>query len=310
MCVLSMCVLSLAPSRAKAQEALWLLTAQQQLAPWHDAVGAALEEEGVAVASRPESDADGCRVLQDALAAARAQGIQRVVCVTWTDGSGAAPARIAINLVRAPDAIGRGVAPIRAGDIARAVHAAYAQAELSLQLGASALLRVDSTPQGALVSLDGEPIGHAPLERRAPPGAHAVELSLDGFAGQEHRLELARGQVSELHATLARAELAGASAAGRASPLNWIVGGALVVASIPALASSLATLARDGDCASTSATQGLCTERVHFGTRSGVLLGLGAAALAAGTWVLLAQPFTIEAAVTPDAAMVRASARW
>jgi hypothetical protein len=46
---------------------------------------------------------------------------------------------------------------------------------------ATGVLTVTTVPLGAAVTLDGEPIGTSPLQKRVRTGSHMVELTMDGF---------------------------------------------------------------------------------------------------------------------------------
>src|SRR5262249_21376549 len=150
-------------------------------------------------------------------------------------------------------------------DLAAAVRAAYRSAELALELGEQALLRVRTTPAGALVAGGGNAGGLSPLERQLDAGAHQPSLSLHGFTSVERELRFARGQAFELEQRLLPISATAANSAPheRLSPLNWILGGVLVAGSVPLLVTSIITLASDGDCARHDAS-GACKDRVHF----------------------------------------------
>jgi hypothetical protein len=90
----------------------------------------------------------------------------------------------------------------------------------------------------------------------------------------------------------------------KASSLNWWLGGALALGAIPLVALPLHTLAREGKCAE-HAGGGQCTERVEFGARSAVMLGAGAAALIAGTTLMIARPFAVGVDVSAERAVIR-----
>jgi hypothetical protein len=93
----------------------------------------------------------------------------------------------------------------------------------------------------------------------------------------------------------------------RVSAWNWVVAGGLAAAAVPALVSSLRTLANDGDIESMTDTT---VTRVDFGARSGVLLGLGIAALAGATYVAAARPLRIDVEASPDHAVLRLTHRF
>jgi hypothetical protein len=297
MLVLSSVAFSATP--AFAQEAAWLPTAAQELASWRSEVQAAFEPEGVVV----RSSAHACESDDAALSAARAAGVEAAICIDVGDD------RASVRLLRSAQQVGSGTADVEQS-IPAAVLSAYHQAQLALDLGAQGLLRVDSVPEGALVTLDDEPIGHAPLERRVAPGSHDLALSLDGFIGERQSVEITRGRVSEAHAKLVRGTADDDAASGPTKPsvANWIVGGVLVAASVPPLVVSIATLANDGDCSKRDSS-GICTERVHFGSLSAALLGLGTAALVAGGYVMIAQPFTVSVDAGPNHALLSITGR-
>ncbi|AKF07911.1 Serine/threonine protein kinase [Sandaracinus amylolyticus] len=74
--------------------------------------------------------------------------------------------------------------------------------ELTMQLpaaAATASLRVDSTPPGASVRIDGTRIGTTPLIAEVLPARHRVVLEHDGYLPAENEVELARAGE---HATL------------------------------------------------------------------------------------------------------------
>jgi formylglycine-generating enzyme required for sulfatase activity len=59
-------------------------------------------------------------------------------------------------------------------------------------------LRVDSTPPGAVVRIDGERAGTTPARIALVPGRHLVALELDGFARESFTVEVERGD-REVH---------------------------------------------------------------------------------------------------------------
>lgn len=71
------------------------------------------------------------------------------------------------------------------------------------------------------------------------------------------------------------------------SPWNWALGGALILASAPALGYGLSSAIQDGDCVATAAAGG-CTSRVRYGAGAAILTVLGGIAFVGGivTWIL------------------------
>lgn len=296
-CAAGALLLALCAARAaQAQEAVWVASPIERAQNWYAAARAALEDEGVLVAEA-EPGSGSCSA-ESARAAAGARGLHLGVCVRPQQERG-----IVVELIRDDGERASGAAPIgRAGE-------AYRRAELALALGREGLLRVRSTPAGALVSVDGRPAGHAPFERRFAPGSHELAFELEGFASERRTVELARGSAVELEVQLSRAGRSQAAPRSETSPLNYILGGALALGGGTAFAIGLAALLRDGDCTERAADGG-CARRVSFGTRSAVLFGAGVAALAAGGVFLLLAPIEVEASADPSSARLDLRARF
>ena len=67
-----------------------------------------------------------------------------------------------------------------------------------------AVLILDSSPRGALVSIDGEVVGTTPLERPLLEGAHTLRVSLDGHVAEERELKIVKGAREQVSLTLKR----------------------------------------------------------------------------------------------------------
>lgn len=55
------------------------------------------------------------------------------------------------------------------------------------------MLAIDAQPAGVLVSIDGELVGRAPVEREVEPGSHWISVSLDGYVSQKREIKSTRG---------------------------------------------------------------------------------------------------------------------
>ncbi len=55
------------------------------------------------------------------------------------------------------------------------------------------VLAIDAQPPGALVSVDGELIGRAPIEREVETGTHWISITLDGYVSQKREISSTRG---------------------------------------------------------------------------------------------------------------------
>ncbi len=140
-------------------------------------------------------------------------------------------------------------------------------------------------------------------------GERVVRVQLEGYTADEQTLEVQPTQSHPASFTLVAAveELPAApTTRTEAHWANWVVGGALIAGGVAALIAPVHTLARSGECVDEPAP-GLCRSEVQFGAVSGVLLGVGVAALAGGVVFLAAQPITVDVIVQPDEASVRVS---
>jgi hypothetical protein len=229
-----------------------------------------------------------------------------------TDASG--PARLELQLFE-PDG---GQIALRAplGKRSRVELASelFEAAQRQLSLGERGLLRITSVPLGAVVWIDGKPAGVTPFEQAQAAGTHALRVTLTDFHSQERRIDLVRGAVSALAVRLRYGGVVGSPAGGidsatrNTSAANFIVGGVLSLAALPALVAGINTLVNDGQCLE-SAADG-CRERARFGVQSALLLSAGAVALLAGGYLLVAQPFGLQAEVSPTAARLQMRARF
>jgi hypothetical protein len=86
------------------------------------------------------------------------------------------------------------------------------------------------------------------------------------------------------------------------------LGGVLSLVALPALVAGINTLVNDGQCLEPAADG--CNERARFGVQSALLLSAGAVALLAGGYLLVAQPFGLEAEVSATAARLQMRARF
>jgi len=171
-------------------------------------------------------------------------------------------------------------------------------------LGEQALLRVDSTPLGAAVHVDGRLAGLTPFEQAWEAGAHEVRVEQPGFETQSARVRLAPGDLHQLRLALRRRTAAhtGLPAAERASPLNFVVGGVLAVAALPLLIGGANPALNDGQCV---ASGPVSCETAHFGAREAVLLGAGALALGGAAVFFIAQPLRLQLEAAPSAGGLR-----
>lgn len=148
-------------------------------------------------------------------------------------------------------------------------------------------IKVEGTPEGATVTVDGQPRGVLPLELRLQPGRHELVFAMAGYLGKRDIVEVAAGQADATKHEVALEPDAGQAADDRRTRWGLIGGPALAVAGTVTLSVALASLARER-----------CTQRAPGGTcvqRDEVATGpvaawstVGALALVGGaTWFAL-----------------------
>jgi hypothetical protein len=98
-------------------------------------------------------------------------------------------------------------------------------------VGDSAQLTVRSTPKGAVVRIDGTPMGVTDMTFGVTPGSHLVTLHKAGYRVSSHRLRLAQRDRRELSSTLVPSRASDDDAPPRAYRwLKWTLAGTAVVA--------------------------------------------------------------------------------
>ncbi|MEQ8454713.1 MAG: PEGA domain-containing protein [Sandaracinaceae bacterium] len=274
-------------------------------------VVAGLEAEGVSVLPADETAAQlegqplaACNALDCGGQVVGTLGVDFAVLVTVWAPRGT-PTSVVVTLIGADDATA-GDAPVVAGDLAGAAREALQAAWQRWRSARMGRLEVRSEPSGAAVSVDARPVGETPLSHETPAGQHVVRLELEGHAPEERTLEVVTGQVHEVDVTLAPAEVSTPAGGTYTEPhwANWLVGGGLIAGGIVALISPLHTAAREGECTE-SPRPGFCRTEIRFGAASGVLTGVGVAALIGGVVFFIAQPIQMTTVVTPDSAELR-----
>jgi hypothetical protein len=175
-----------------------------------------------------------------------------------------------------------------------------------LALGAQGLLRVSSVPRGALVTIDGQLAGLTPFEAPVSAGPHRLRVASEGFETRQQTLSVEQGEVSARNETLVRMlsrPSSRPSGDSVASPWNFALGGVLVLGALPALIGPSNALIDSGQCLEQAADG--CRKRAHFGAPAAIALAAGGVALIGGVYLLLAQPFRIEAEVSRDVAQLK-----
>jgi hypothetical protein len=181
-------------------------------------------------------------------------------------------------------------------------------------LGSRALLRVESRPTGAKVSVDGKLAGLTPFEQTWEAGMHQVSVALEGYEPAHAEAPLAPGAVQDVRVELRVSRAARGATLHDEGPrlvpsaANAALGSVLAVASLPLLIAGANGFIDRGQCLESVA--GRCTERAEAGAGTAVLLGAGTASLLGAMYLFIAQPFRFWVEATPHAAGVRVSGRF
>lgn len=194
-----------------------------------------------------------------------------------------------------------GDAPVE-GDVAAAVRQALQTARQRWQTGQMGYLIITSDPPGATVEVDGRVIGQTPARQLTMAGERSVRVVLEGYAPTERTVVIRPAQEHPLEVRLSAPVEEPPPPVTRDEPhfANWIIGGVLALGGAVALISPIHTLARLDECDEMVGTS--CVQGVTFGAQSGVLMGLGIAAIAVGVVWVIAQPITATVTVTQDSA--------
>ncbi|KYF82937.1 hypothetical protein BE20_00795 [Sorangium cellulosum] len=155
---------------------------------------------------------------------------------------------------------GPAAAPVKAGQLTT----------LSLRAEElEAMLRVDPTPAGAMVTIDGVPVGRGTWEGALRAGAHRIEVRDEGFVPVTRQLNFARGQQEKLTIALPRDD----DAEVWKKPSKLVVDLTTGFAVVPSLGGDVAGRC-DGGCSRSVGLGGLGL--LHAGYELGSGVGFGA----------------------------------
>ena len=206
-----------------------------------------------------------------------------------------------------------GQAEVVAGDVAAATRAAFTAAWDRWAAAQQGYVVVTTTPPGAYIEIDGSSLGRAPVRRLTRAGVHLLRATLEGYRTVTREITIDRHEEREVTITLTPGEGedpthgGGGAAAGdiisdpevpqtreEAHWANYLIGGALIAGGLGALVSPIWTLASEGDAWGDG--------YVAFGAQSGILMGVGIAAIIGGTVIMIAQPIRTTVTITPTSA--------
>jgi hypothetical protein len=246
-----------------------------------------------------------CNALDCGSNVVRSLGVDFAALVTVWAPRGT-PTSVVVTLIGPSDSVA-GDAPVEEEDVEAAALAALTTAWQRWRTSQMGFLVVSSEPPGADVEVDGRVIGQTPLRHLVPAGERRVRLLREGYETAERTVRVTATEEHALEVTLTEAVVEPPEPVGPppSEPhwANWLIGGALAAGGVAALVSPIHTLARLDECTQEVAP-GLCRRGVQFGVQSGVLTGLGVAALAAGVVFFVAPPLQVTPVVTPDSARI------
>jgi hypothetical protein len=207
-------------------------------------------------------------------------------------------ASVSIVLTEAPRSFFSATALVEGKDVRSAVRSAFEAAREKQRDGAGPWLSVSGVPDGATVYVDNSEFGHVPFQkRRIDPGNHRVEIRADKYVSDVRTLNIA-GEIDHVENLVVALKPVGESGYAahesrhprrfRRSAWDWALGGALIAVGGAHLIAGIYQKTRDGDCAE-QADDGACVK--VYGTGSGaardnLMIGLGAAGVAAGALVM------------------------
>jgi hypothetical protein len=270
------------------------------------AVREGLEADGMrvlptdAVRRRLPAPLRSCAKTDCADGVARAVGAQVVAAVAvW-----ASPPSVAVSLVTPKGHAFAGTAPIEGDGVEAATRTALATARRRQHLGPGPWVHVHGEPTGALVLLDGSPVGVLPHRAAITPGRHTLQVRLDGHEPHERTLDVGLSHTDEIDVevhltprsaapTATTADTAPDTAPPpprRRTPLNILGPTVLGTAAAGLLAGAGAALARRGCALEDSSGQCLQGRRLRA-LPFALYLGTGiAAAVGAVLWFTLTSP--------------------
>jgi hypothetical protein len=176
-----------------------------------------------------------------------------------------------------------------------------------LRRGPGPWLEVSGSPEGAAITVDGQAAGALPRRVKVTGGLHRVAVSSPGHETLEQTVTVPRNPdaLKELDVQLRTAAPAHRDRVA-ASPWNYVIAGAAIVAGAVLSIGPVQSAARDGECGRKES--GVCTGVVAFDGGEG--LQLAAAGLLVGGGVAFAIWSPIAARVDESGAHVAASGRF
>lgn len=218
------------------------------------------------------------------------------------DGAGGAREAL-VTLVDPEDRHVNGSAPV-SGDVAAAARAAFHRALAKWDARAGVALRVEGSPPGATVSIDGSAAGVLPLEQLVSPGRHRITVERQGYRPEARDVDVPGNAERPV---LVKITLGGSRAALRPHAADYVIGGLLMAGgAFLATYSPVRTALEEGEC------RDGCDRvvKLQAGPTVGYALG-GAATLALGAvWTWWLKPVAVAVDSRRGSAVLTVQARF
>ncbi|RLB46876.1 MAG: hypothetical protein DRJ42_26695 [Deltaproteobacteria bacterium] len=203
-----------------------------------------------------------------------------------------------MTLVEASGAMHEADAEIGTAGVTQAATTALVAAARRMNLGAGVELRVRSTPDGALVVVDGTDVGVTPFVGVFEAGDHQVEVRLRGE--EDIREVTLVDDAVTVEAVLGGEGNSDPGLDGRApttvpSVWNDVLGwGAIAGGAVALIAGPIQALARSGEVTEPMGPDGEPGQQVSFGGSDIALTVIAAALVAGGVTMLVLKPIPTE----------------
>lgn len=178
-------------------------------------------------------------------------------------------------------------------------------------------IRVDGTPQSAVVLVDGAVRSNLPLDEDIAAGTYVIRVVTQGYEDFEETVEVTAGQTTSRSVHLVRQGETGdeqdpdpdpvitpprPNERGSALP-SYLLGGGLILAGAALLVPGFYALANDGECADTpcSGVDGRLRVKADFAGGDFAFLAVGALLAVAGAVLIAARPWRLSPAASQTA---------
>ncbi len=223
----------------------------------------------------------------------------------------AAPSRVEITMIGGEGRVCAGSRAIEARGVDAAALEAFRAAQRRQRAGRGPWIAIEGEPQGALVVVDGTEVGVTPYFGAIEPGRHRVDVRLDGFSPEERELEIGlddqREHLVRVALTAEQSDRPPGPPRTEASGWNYVIGAALLGASIASAIGPVRTLLADDTCRPDA--QGQCEVPALGPVSVALSIASGASLIGAAIFVL-GTPIEAQVEAGTDRGALRLRARF